>query len=59
MLNVALPVFKARPFYAFSALAQRIHLLSREGLELLGNANIILQLANRSAANGDAVERQA
>jgi hypothetical protein len=59
VLNVPLPIFEQRPFNVFGALAKRIHLLRRKGLELLGNANIILQLTDRSAPDGNAVDRQA
>jgi len=41
-LDVPLPIFKIRPFNAFGALAKRVHLLSLQGLELLGEANVVL-----------------
>ena len=40
-------------------MAQRIHLSGGERLELLGEADVVLQLTDGCAANGYAVYRQA
>ena len=40
-------------------MAQRIHLIGRERLELLGEADVVLQLTDGCAANGYAVYWQA
>jgi len=41
-LDVPFPIFKVRPLDAFGSTAKRIHLLRRQGLELLGEANVVL-----------------
>ena len=50
-LSVPLPIFEGRPRDVLGPLAQRIHLLGRELLELLGDADVVLQLADSGAAN--------
>jgi hypothetical protein len=40
-------------------MAQRIHLIGGERLELLGEADVVLQLTDGCEANGCAVYRQA
>jgi hypothetical protein len=58
-IDVPLPIFKAWSFNALGSLAKRIHFNRRERLELLGDANIIFQLAEGSAAHGNAVDGKA
>ena len=51
-LSIPLPIFEVRPRDVLGPLAQRIHLLGRERLELLGEADVVLQLADGGAADG-------